>query len=696
LSNFIYLQLWIRRCAIEKRERDILLFLSDPNGLEGFDKNDNVHLISGTNGDFSPTRLNFEVIREITKFTKEKKEEGVIFLTNLEDLITNRDVGFYKVYTFITKAKEAALKYGSELIIQFNPKVFEADEGLSAAPHYFERMFHITKQVDISLSDLVIKYGEQEGYQEAARMIKSRIPILMHIDDLSSLDPKSFDFIRHVLKRGDIVGNGVSIIASTVGDEYDDLFKEKIILNNFSMDEAKELINQYSHLWKIKLTEGDVQQIYSITQGNPLNIIEILKEIKESGTFKPPEDIKEIVKNKLDKLTNGEQEHLLYYSLVLGKFDAKMLAYMSNPDINENIFDKEYSLAMERASLFIKRLKELDLLEKSEEGYALSPTLVNLLSEKTPDELWRVLHARASLVLSEKYSSTEYHLRSLYHLSQIKGDVTAISKMLHLSRKILSSADENTRYSVLEALVNSLDESNHLEINTEDKPYAIEAYMNLAELYLSSNVNKAVDVLSRGETFARNQGVDDSKIAFSFARAFHIERDIDSAEEIYKQLVYAPKRDIRFNSNLGLARIYLEKGDFESYETHLNIAMREDMNPTFKSAIKGYLNALQIILDNPMEAKNLLRANLNKLGGRFKDYYLLDIGVAYALNKNPDLSRYYFKKTVHSRYPEVKMYALFNLGILEGDDDYFKDAMKIAEENGLKIPSVTTRYALIY
>ena len=645
---------------------------------------DNVYFISDSKGAFPPQRLGFEIKKVMCDFMKENKEDEVVVLTNVDKLILNRELGFSKVYDIISSIKDVAIQNGSEFIIQFNPKAFSSKRGLEYIPHTFARLFHISEfDKDVfSLRDLYLKHGEYQGMKEALRVLKARKPFLVNVENMDKIDPKSLEFLTYLLGE---VGDGLSVVATSQSNEFDKLFSEVIELPPFSINETKELIKSYVKLFDVNEVDNEsINKIYNVTQGNPLYILEIIKSLKETGSLKIPKDLESLVKNKLRNLSE-KQEKFLYYSMILGKFDDEILTYMFNPYIERNLFDYKYLSINEDINLFIEKMNELGLLEKFESGeYELTPMLKDILLNHTSDKYKKVLHARASLVLSEKYSSNEYQLRALYHLSKLDKDEKIIEKMLTLSTNIIKTADESSKISALELLVNTFDETPYLGIDNEKKVHALEAYIKLAELYMNSDVNKSVDVLSKGRFFAYNQSIiDGSKISFSLARAKHIMGDITSAEEEYKQLISESKKDIRFNSNLGLSRIYIEKGERGLSEKHLRLAMKEKMNPEFKQGMKEYLEGIYNLSSNPKESARLLRANMNRLGGRFKDYCLVNLGVAYAMENNNELAKRYLKKAVNSKYPEVKVYALLNLGILERDDSYVKTAKKRANESGL-------------
>ena len=639
----------------------------------------NMYLIS-KKGDFSPSRLNFEIKKAMVDFIRQYKKDAVIILTDIEQLVTNKDVGFSRVYEFISYVRDVAIKYGSEFIIQFNPRAFNAEEELNVVPYYFERLFHIDRLSNETegLSDLVLKYGESEGIKEALNIINGRKPLLIYIEDLDSLDTKSLEFFKHLMNN---VGEGLSVVATSTVNEFDTLFNEKIEIGNLSVDETKELINEYSKLWGITLNDEDVDKIYEATEGNPLYTVELLKSLK-GGKFELPKNIESFVKEKLDKFSES-QESYLYYALILEKFDAEMLAYMSNPSIEKELLDMDYSLAFEKADLFINKLNELGFSKKEGNEYTLTPLIKDVLSRNISNELKEILHARAFLILSNKYTSKEHLLRSLYHISNLNKNDEMVTKMLDVSKEILKSADENTKFSVLEMLVNSLSEVPFMGIPKDIKNYALEAYINLADMYLNNNAKKAVTLLEAGRFFAHNQSIDDTKVSFSLARVKHLIGDIDSAENMYEELIRAPKRDIRFNSNLGLARIYIEKGEYELFDKHLELAMKEGMNPEFKEGIREYLTGLYELEFNPKTAVKKLGRSKEVLSGRFKDYSIVNIGVALAKAGKKDKAGNYLKMATHSRYPEVRVYALYNLGVLEGNEEYLKTAKEISNKVGL-------------
>jgi len=260
--------------------------------------------------------------------------------------------------------------------------------------------------------------------------------------------------------------------------------------------------------------------------------------------------------------------------------------------------------------------------------------------------------------------------------------------MLDVTNELYTSGDSNIKKSSLELLINSLNKSSYTPLNNKIKSHVIDMHLNLSNMYLDTNLSKSIEILSDGLLFAHKEKVDDTKILFPLAKANHLAGMLDDAKEAYSTLVLSEKADkyTRFYSNIGLAKICLEEEDYDLFKEHFSQASKESVSPGVNQNMQEYLAGLYNITFNPDKSIDSFKKIIGTPFGKFSESSLANLGIVYAMaygEQSVNLAKVYLQKASKSSIPEVKVYSLYNLGILEHNEGYIEKSKKIARDYGM-------------
>src|SRR5262249_24048770 len=134
------------------------------------------------------------------------------------------------------------------------------------------------------------KYRTFELLTRAFATISTSTPVILLIDDLQWADSLSLEFLAYLTRNTE--KDRIMVLCTTRGEELLDESKpirawqrrissyggyDQIKLPPLTDQEVRDLI--YSIFGNIRISEGVIKRLYDMTQGNPLYLGEILRQL---------------------------------------------------------------------------------------------------------------------------------------------------------------------------------------------------------------------------------------------------------------------------------------------------------------------------------------------------------------------------------------------------------------------------------
>ena len=635
---------------------------------------------------FNPTRIEFNMFKELSEFMREYKENAIVLITNIGDLIVNKDVGFIKVFKTISMLKDIAIENGSTLIIQSSS--IADNEDVSDKLIYFEREF-ISNKKKSSLKDLILEYGTDGAiYRVIDKLNKLEERLVVVVDGADYLDQSGKQFLS-LLKRENKNYLLIPIFEKEQGD-----WDSTIRLSGLNWEGVKELVNQlYPNNGGIN--DAQIKKIYDLTGGNPLRVKQLLKTLEEKGTLFKIENVWRIDSEILDywkpvksyselkRKLNDFDIRVLHACAVLSEFKDEIYKMISIPkeevygDINTAI---EYSL---------QKLKDLWVLRESQGSWMMVDSIRNEVYKSLPEKLKRELHYTAYKVLRKLYRLGELSdfIRMLYHASEM--DVPKGDKNILIND--LKEAVNDVRYLLMEDMLPKqrldfisyatklLDRYEELygfdkDVDSLKKELIFKAIDVYSE---NSRFNDIISLIEKNEKMLVSQAK--SFTYLTLAKAYHRRGDLESAEHYYRQVLDSPK-SISTDAHFGLCKILISKGDIRMAIHHLSVLKDFPEYVTYGHALSFLKNK------NYKSAVNYFSRLIGSNDSFIKASALLNLGVAYTFAGREEEAKEYIENALREsrgKHPDIYVYSLVNLAYLYNDDRLLTKALNESKEHHL-------------
>lgn len=553
--------------------------------------------------------------------------------------------------------------------------------------------------VDYSGADPKLKKGNiMENVSLGLLRNAEKSPILLIIEDLQWADSLSVSLMQYISRnirsaRILVVGtyrSGEARKNSSLSETLRRMNMEdpaiELPLRPLKKDAVLEMVRK--RMPDVKNLEVLVKKIFEESGGNPLFVSEMLDMISEEGLtemdeegiegLKTPKKIREMIRNRIKRLSDDELEILEAASVMGQEFTGSILSEM-----------------LDRRKIdILKTLKRLErhenLIEKYEGKYRFhNPMVRQVLYEDMGTEIAQAYHEIAALSLEEMYPESPDHSILGYHYYMANIAEKAISHLLK------AAEEAKSKYSNEEALKELL----HVLEMAKGEKWSAErqkALELLGEIYIViSEYEKAIESLRELEELA-----DDAKRPEILIKISEAYQHMSKYEEALSVLGQAEE----MAEGLEMGRIYLSRGNVLYRKGEYDEAMRSfeksieylEKYGTEAGDISTSIRAIGNIYYSRGEYERALRnyekaLDTGDLSG--KAMSLNNMGVVHVRLGNYDKAAKYFRDALKIREKIGDRWGtamfLSNLGVVKSESgeyeaamDYFKKSLEIRERIG--------------
>lgn len=473
------------------------------------------------------------------------------------------------------------------------------------------------------------------------RNTSSSKPLLIFIDDLHWADTSSlhlFHYLARNVKKIPILLCGAYRLEyidedHPLNEVISRLRHERLIetleLKRLTKDDIDELAGDMT---------GRTDEIYRITEGNPLFVGEILETLDEMGDFSLPTSIKEMVMQRLTDLSVPAEKVLKMGAVIGAEFRGPLLQEVIG-DID--IFLDGLDELIEKRIIREKRDQEEEIYEFDHKVIRqmvyenLTRSSRRVRHREIGKKLERYIHEDEEVVydLSRHFylgrvtdKSFEYSLKAAERSEEMYAHEETLKfyrYALDSGEKVKEEVKEDIgvdRTDILKALgdilkiIGEYDESidyyqEGLKL-TEGEEKAV-FYGKMAEvLREKGSYERSLECCEKGLSLVGDKDVERDRLLNQKGWSVFRQGDYDKAIEIFKEEIELAKdldvKDERAQSLHDLGSVYLRKGDYERAEDFLQsaIGLRNKINDS--EGLSDSLNNLGIIYYNKGELDKAL------------------------------------------------------------------------------------------
>ncbi len=513
--------------------------------------------------------------------------------------------------------------------------------------------------VDYSISDPKLKKGTiMENVTLALLRNSEKTPILLVIEDMQWADSSSIALIQYISRNiRDAKVFLVGTYRESEARENSGLFEalgqmnmedlvDEIKLRPLGREAIGEMVKK--RMPGIENSDMIVKKVFEESGGNPLFASEMLdmiaKGIKEGirseeiGRLETPKKIREMIRNRIEKLSEDEIELLEAASVLGQEFTGSMLSGM---------------LGKRRIEV-LKELRRLErhenLIEERDGKYRFeNPKIREVLYEDMGREMAQAYHEMAAQSLEDMYPESPDHSMLGYHYYMAGIPEKAIPNLLK------AAEEAKNKYSNEEA-VRELSHVLELAKGGRWKEERRKALEMLGEVYIIiGKYEEAIESLKEAEEISERP--EKSRILRKISEAYEHMSEYDEALKVLE-------RAKEIAEGIEIGRIHLSEG---------NVLYR-----------KGEYDRARLSFEKSIECLKKHGAEAEEISTPIRA-----LGNIYYSNGEYDKALENYKKALDAGKLSGKAMSLNNMGVVHvrlGEYDkaaeYFREALKIREKIG--------------
>ncbi len=476
--------------------------------------------------------------------------------------------------------------------------------------------------------------------------IAKKLPILLVFEDIQWMDASSADMLLLLLRR--LANQDVTIVCTSrdtsplhiqqmLETAQMDKLLESCTMYNFTWDETKNFVSYYL---PERSTPEVVDEIYHITEGNGLLLVQLLNSMQE--TKEPthiPSDLSGIIRSRLSNLTPDESRVL----------DAiSVFTDWASFDILTSILTKDPLELMYLCNQLKQKALLTELTKNGTLGYAFSHKKIKeILAQQQSESARRILHLRVAQYLETQISGEhrEPYERLINHYTA-GGDRYKAFKY-----KVLSlSAFAGMCYELLPILTSDTESLAFGEEGIMGYFQVLEEELSSLRAIRFSADTRELDWLERDLLYAESRFCVHSG---TYDRGLAVLNCLLESSEAAEDWEMAIKTHLQF--------IYcaIQTYDFDMLQTHLKSGMQYRTKMEHMPEWGSYLRLsglLEMMLGNYQEARAQMNASIaafKKLDSNSSGKYDINIagaynyiGESYRLEQNYDEAFRYFNLAI--------------------------------------------------